>query len=73
METVSKYFDMHGRLYQSEERKCLGTHDKDGITRKFMKGATRGLREEWMEGNLKGELAYQFFLSSRHSPDNNLR
>ena len=22
-ETVSKYFDRHGRLYQSEESKCL--------------------------------------------------
>jgi len=26
---------------------------KDGITRDLMKGATRGLQEEWMEGNLK--------------------
>ena len=23
METVSRYFDRHGRLYQSEESKCL--------------------------------------------------
>ena len=23
----------------------------------FFKGATRGLREEWMEGNLKGNLS----------------
>ena len=27
-ETVSKYFDRHGRLYQSEESKCLWTHEK---------------------------------------------
>ena len=25
---------------------------KDGITRKLMKGTTRGLREGWMEGKL---------------------
>ena len=25
---------------------------KDGVTRELIKGATRGLREEWMEGNL---------------------
>ena len=25
---------------------------KDGINREFLKGATRRLREEWMEGNL---------------------
>ena len=50
-ESVSKYFDGHGCLSQSEESKCLWTHDKDGVTREFMKGATRGLREEWMEGN----------------------
>ena len=52
--TVSRYFDRHSRLYQSEESKCLWTHDKDGITREFMKDATRGLQEEWIEGNLKG-------------------
>ena len=50
-ETVSRYFDWHGSLSQSKESKCLWTHDKDGITREFMKGATRGLREGWMEGN----------------------
>ena len=27
-ETVSKYFDRHGRLCQSEESKCLWTHAK---------------------------------------------
>ena len=25
--------------------------DKDCVTREFMKGVTRGLREGWMEGN----------------------
>ena len=30
-ETVSRYFDRHGRLYQSEESKCLWTHNKDGV------------------------------------------
>ena len=25
---------------------------KDGVTRELMKGATRGLREGWMEGKL---------------------
>ena len=50
-ETVSSYFDRHSRLYQSKESKCLWTHDKDGITREFMKDATRGLREGWMERN----------------------
>jgi hypothetical protein len=47
--TVSKYFDGHGHLSQSEESKCLSTHDRDGVTREFMKGATKGLQEEWME------------------------
>ena len=32
----------------------MWTHDKYGVTREFLKGVTRGLREEWMEGNLKG-------------------
>ena len=32
METVSRHFDRHSRLYQSEESKCFWTHDKDGIT-----------------------------------------
>ena len=50
-ETVLRYFDWHGRLSQSKESKCLWTHDKDSITREFMKGATRGLREGWKEGN----------------------
>ena len=27
---------------------------KDGVTRELMKGATSGLQDEWMEGNLKG-------------------
>ena len=49
--TVSRYFDRHDRDYQSEESKCLWTHHKDGITRKVIKGATRGLREGWMKGN----------------------
>jgi hypothetical protein len=49
METVLRYFNRHGRLYQSEESKSLWTHDKDGITREFMKSGTRGLREGWME------------------------
>ena len=38
-ETVSKYFDWHGRLSQSEESKCLWTHNKDGVPREFTKGA----------------------------------
>ena len=29
------------------------THDKDGVTSEFLKGTTRWMREEWMEGNLK--------------------
>ena len=45
-ETVSRYFDRHGRLFQSEKSKCLRTHDKDGITREFTKGATRGKLSE---------------------------
>ena len=49
-ETVSRYFDWHGRLSQSKESKCLWTHDKDGVTREFTKGATRGLRRDgWRE------------------------
>ena len=55
METYSKYFDGHRCLSQSEESECKWTHGKDGITREFLKGATRGLREEWMEANLKGD------------------
>ena len=31
METVSRYLDRHGCLYQSEKSKCLWTHDKYGI------------------------------------------
>ena len=50
-QTESRYFDWHGRLPQSKESKCLWTHDKDCVTREFTKGATRGLREGWMEGN----------------------
>ena len=38
-------------LSQSEESKCMRTHSKDGITREFLKSATRGLRE-W---NVRGE------------------
>jgi hypothetical protein len=53
-ETYSKYFDGHRRLSQSEESECMWTHDKNGITREFLKGATRGLREEGMERNVKG-------------------
>ena len=49
-----KYFDGHRRLSQSEESEYMRTHDKGGITRKFLKGATRGLQEERKEGNLKG-------------------
>ena len=41
METVSRYFDWHGHLSQLEESKCLWTHDKNGVTREFTKGATR--------------------------------
>ena len=37
-ETISRYFDRHGHLFQSEESKCLWTHDKDGVTREFTKG-----------------------------------
>ena len=50
-ETVSRYFDRHDRLYQTEESKYLWTCDKDGITREFMKSAIRGLQEGWMERN----------------------
>jgi hypothetical protein len=31
-ETESRHFDRHSRLFQSEESKCLWTHDKDGVT-----------------------------------------
>ena len=44
-ETWSKYFDRHGRLSQSEESECMLTHDKDGIARGFLKGATRGFQK----------------------------
>ena len=54
METVSKYFDGHGRPSQSEESKCMWAHDKDDVTRVFER-CHQGLREEWMEGNLKGD------------------
>ena len=47
-ETVSRYFNWQGRLSQSKESKCLWTHDKDGVTREFTKGATRGLQEGWI-------------------------
>ena len=57
--TESRYFDWHGHLPQSKESKCLWTHDKDGVTGEFMKGATRGLREGWIEGN-----NYKHILSS---------
>jgi len=53
-ETYLKYFDGHKRLSQSEENESMWTHNKDGVTREFLKGATRGLWEEWKEGNLKG-------------------
>ena len=36
-ETVSRYFDRHGHLYQSEESKCLWTHDKDGVIESLRK------------------------------------
>ena len=50
METVSRYFDWHGRLSQPKESKCLWTHDKDGVTREFTKGATRGCEKDgWRE------------------------
>ena len=42
--TKSKYFDGHGRLSQPEDSKCTSTHDKEGVTREFMKGAIRGLQ-----------------------------
>ena len=41
-----KYFNGHGNLPQSEESEYMWTHDKDGFTREFLKGATRGLQEE---------------------------
>ena len=51
METYSEYFDGHRSLSRSEESKSVWTHDKDGITREFLKVATKGF---WgMEGNLK--------------------
>ena len=34
-------------------REQMFVNTQDGVTREFMKGATRGLREEWMEENLK--------------------
>ena len=43
-ETWLKYFDGHSCFSQSEENECMWTHDKDGVTREFLKGATRGLR-----------------------------
>ena len=53
-ETKSKYFDGHSHLSQSEESECMLAHEKDGITRVFER-CHQGLREEWMEGNLKGD------------------
>ena len=41
-ETYLKYFDGHRCLSQSEESECIRTHGKDGITREFLKDATRG-------------------------------
>ena len=54
METCSKYFNGHRHLSQSEDSEFMWKHDKDGVTREFLKGAPSGLREEWMKGNLKG-------------------
>ena len=51
-ETKSKYFDGHCRLSQSEESECMWAHDKYGVTR-LSERCHQGLREEWMEGNLK--------------------
>ena len=50
-ETKSKYFDGHGRPSQSEERDVC-EHTTWMASLQFLKGATRGLREEWIEGNL---------------------
>ena len=38
-------------VFINQKRECLWTHNKDGVTREFMEGATRGLQERWMEGN----------------------
>ena len=54
-ETKSKYLNRHGCISQSEESKCMWAHDRDGVSLEFLKGATRGLQEEWMGGNLKGD------------------
>jgi hypothetical protein len=53
-ETKSKYFDGHGSLSQSE-RANVCEHTTRMASLEFLKSATRGLREEWMEGNLKGD------------------
>ena len=55
METVSRYFDRHGCLFQTEESKCLRTHDKEGVTREFTKGAIRGVARG-MEGGKLSEV-----------------
>ena len=53
-ESHLKYFDGHRCLSLSEESKFMCTHCKDGVTREFLKGATRGFRERKVGGGRGG-------------------
>ena len=68
-ETVSRYFDRHGRLSQSEQSKCLWTHNKDGVTGEFTKGATRGMRLIRLRIGIIGEpFRNQYWILGFHMP-----
>ena len=42
-------------VFFNQKRANECEHMKNMVSLEFLKGATRGLREEWMEGNLKGD------------------
>ena len=42
-------------VFINQKRANVCEHTTKMASLEFLKGATRGLREEWMEGNLKGD------------------
>ena len=42
-------------IFLNQKRANVCEHMTMMASLEFLKGATRGLREEWMEGNLKGD------------------
>ena len=45
---------MDTAVFLNQQRAKVCEHTIKMASLEFLKGATRGLREEWMEGNLKG-------------------